>query len=177
MLKSAKEHKMHEYLMEALDGTHSHKNAVKEGHISINPDLLFEGTVETGRLLIHDIGKWAIKSAQVESLLLIGSYARQEARNDSDIDFVLLTNNPEALLEHPTWCNQFGRVLSHTIQSWETTKSLRVFYENGHEVEFNIGPLSWAAVPVDDYIATVLKSGYKILVDKSDILKQLILNV
>ena len=62
---------------------------------------------------IHDflntfIG-WASAQEDMQAIALVGSYARGEAREDSDIDLVLLTDNPQKYLEDLRWIEHFGK--------------------------------------------------------------------
>ncbi|GAI57290.1 unnamed protein product, partial [marine sediment metagenome] len=45
--------------------------------------------------LLREIKNWAHKNNDLDSLLLVGSYARNKARQDSDIDLVLFFNDPK----------------------------------------------------------------------------------
>ena len=48
--------------------------------------------------------------------------------------------------------------------------SLRVFYQDGLEVEFGIITAEWAALPPDNGNARVIAGGMQILVDKAGLL-------
>lgn len=47
---------------------------------------------------LEKVRKWADKQKDIKAILLVGSYARGQAHNDSDIDLVLLTNEPNKYL-------------------------------------------------------------------------------
>ena len=51
--------------------------------------------------------------------------------------------------------------------------SIRVWYETGLEVEFGLVKPSWIGLPLDGGTLGVLRSGYLILLDKSDRLQNL----
>jgi predicted nucleotidyltransferase len=125
-------------------------------------------------ILLKKITKWAESNKAVESTLLVGSYARGEARPDSDVDLVIICNNPKELLEDVKWINNFGEVIKHNIEDWGMVQSIRVFYKNGEEIEFGITTPQWATVPIDPSTQEVLLGGAKILVDKTSLLKQLL---
>ncbi len=124
-------------------------------------------------ILLRKITKWAKDNKVVNSIFLVGSYARGEARPDSDVDLVIICNNPKELLEDVKWINNFGEVIKHNIEDWGMVQSIRVFYKNGEEVEFGITSPQWATVPIDPGTQEVLLGGAKILVDKTSLLKKL----
>jgi predicted nucleotidyltransferase len=44
--------------------------------------------------------QWASVDEDMQGVALVGSYARGEAREDSDIDLVILTSQPQNYLEN-----------------------------------------------------------------------------
>ena len=70
--------------------------------------------------------------------MLVGSYARGSARDDSDIDLVLLTDEPQMVLEALKWIDHFGVVEKHQTEGYGKLTSIRVWYQNGAEVEYGI---------------------------------------
>ncbi len=81
---------------------------------------------------------WASAQEDVEGLVLVGSYARGEARDDSDIDLVLLTKEMERYLENVKWIERLGAVKKHQVEDYGKLISIRVWYEGGVEVEYGI---------------------------------------
>ena len=81
---------------------------------------------------------WASAQEDVEGIVLVGSYARGEARDDSDIDLVLLTKKVDRYLENVTWLERFGVVENYQIEDYGKLISIRVWYQNGVEVEYGI---------------------------------------
>ena len=55
-------------------------------------------TIEYIREFLASFVQWASVREDVQAIALVGSYARDEARDDSDIDFVILTSQPEKYL-------------------------------------------------------------------------------
>lgn len=113
---------------------------------------------------------WARSQPGIRSVVLVGSHARGQARPDSDVDLVLLTPQPRAFLDDKGWVAQFGRVKSLKKEDWGKVTSLRVFYENGLEVEFGFATPDWASLPLDEGTLQVISGGMKILVDKQRLL-------
>ena len=50
-------------------------------------------------------------------------------------------------------------------------RALRVFYEDGLEVEFGLNPLQWASVPLDAGTRRVISDGMCILFDPVGLLR------
>jgi len=75
--------------------------------------------------LLKEIKNWAYKNKDLDSLLLIGSYARNKAHQDSDIDLVLILNNPEKYVNNLDWIKEFGEIEKHKIEYWGRVTSIR----------------------------------------------------
>jgi predicted nucleotidyltransferase len=95
-------------------------------------------TVEGLRDFLTGFLSWASEQPDVQGIALVGSYARGAARDDSDIDFVILTDQPHQYLEDVAWIDRFGLVEKHQTEDYGKLTSLRVWYQNGMEVEYGI---------------------------------------
>ena len=122
---------------------------------------------------IAKVTDWASSCVNIVALALVGSYARNQSRPDSDIDFVLICDDPLHLLNNLSWIEQFGKVTTYKLEDWGTITTVRVVYADGQEVEFGIAPGSWADVPVDGGTYQVVTDGMLILADKRDVLEKL----
>ena len=127
--------------------------------------------------LLKKIKNWAYKNNDLDSLLLVGSYARNKAHQDSDIDLVLIFNDPKKYVNNLDWIREFGKIKRYEVEHWGRVTSIRTWYKNGIEVEFGITSAEWAEIPVDSGTIRVVSDGSKILVDKSKKLEQLLLEV
>lgn len=127
--------------------------------------------------LLKKIKNWAHKNNDLNSLLLVGSYARNEVHQDSDIDLVLIFNDPKKYINNLDWIKEFGEIERYEIEYWGRVTSIRAWYKSGIEVEFGITSAEWAETPVDSGTFKVVSDGSKILVDKSKKLKQLLSEV
>ncbi len=99
--------------------------------------------------IFKEISQWAEESPRIESVLLVGSWARGENRASSDIDLVVLTDAKEELLRDQSWTARFGRVARQQTESYGACTSVRVWYQDGREVEFGLVLPSWADAPLD----------------------------
>jgi predicted nucleotidyltransferase len=49
---------------------------------------------------------------------LVGSYARDKAKIDSDVDLVLLASNPKDYIDQTEWTKEFGDVKTFKFEDW-----------------------------------------------------------
>ncbi len=109
---------------------------------------------------------WASARGDVQAVALVGSYAHQAARPDSDIDLVLFTTAPQGYLEDTAWAGLFGVVSRQQIEDYGKVTSLRVWYSGGPEVEYSISTPEWAAEPVDPGTMQVIQDGMQVLFER-----------
>jgi len=108
---------------------------------------------------------WSKGHETIQGIALVGSYARGEARADSDIDLVILCREPEVLLRERSWVNRFGVVQSISEEDYGALTSLRVFYADDLEIEFGVTTEQWASTPIDPGTRQVLEGGFQIVYD------------
>lgn len=113
-----------------------------------------------------EIKKYATNSTFIDSIILVGSYASGKNKIDSDIDLVLVTASKEEMLKNDEFINEFGWVLKKQIEYYGACTSIRVWYQDGKEVEFGLVSPSWLQLPLDSGTAKVLSDGYRVLIDK-----------
>jgi predicted nucleotidyltransferase len=116
--------------------------------------------------LLQDIKQWAQNHPKIEGVILVGSCARGDHKDDSDIDLVLLTPSKEDFLQNQAFTEQFGTVARRQTEYYGACTSIRVWYEGGPEVEFGLVEPSWIARPLDAGTMQVLQGGYRVILDK-----------
>lgn len=121
--------------------------------------------------LVEAVTKWARDSDDVLGLALIGSHARSSAHPDSDVDFFIISENAGHLIDDKQWTIQFGTPGRVMTEPYGAAISLRVFYENGWEVEFGVACPAWAQVPLDPGTKRVISDGIRILHDPRGLLE------
>ena len=52
---------------------------------------------------------WAINHDLIEGACIIGSYARGTQKQNSDIDTIIFTKNPNIFIKDKEWVNTFGK--------------------------------------------------------------------
>ena len=121
--------------------------------------------LEPLRVLLDQVRQWADQDPAVRSVALVGSPARGTARPDSDVDLLILTMRPAALLEDFDWVSRFGRASFKTQENWGRVSSVRVWYATGLEVEFGVTQPDWITEP-DEGTHRVVNDGLVLLLDK-----------
>lgn len=116
--------------------------------------------------------EWAEEEENILALGLVGSYARNNPKPDSDVDLMFIAKKPSVYLSDNKWIIKFGEIEKVEDEVWGRVKTKRVFYANGLEVEFNFDNKGWAD-PKDSGTQRVVGDGMKILVDKEGILEEL----
>jgi predicted nucleotidyltransferase len=95
---------------------------------------------------------------------LVGSYARRTALETSDIDLVLLVQQPQHYLEDRCWTERFGAVRQRQVEPYGNVTSLRVWYAGGLEVEYGLTDTRWAALPLEAGTERVISDGMRVMV-------------
>ena len=113
---------------------------------------------------------WAVENADIQAVALVGSYARAKATLSSDIDLVLLVDDPGKYLADTCWISQFGLPARQQVEDYGRLTSLRVWYMDGPEVEFGLTDPDWAAQPLDEGADRVIMDGVKVLHERSPLL-------
>jgi len=109
----------------------------------------------------------------VVGVALVGSYARNAATEESDVDLVILTVDVTKYFQSKEWLSLFGEVEESRVENWGRVETIRAFYEDAFEIEYNFSAPNWADVPVDSGTRRVVSNGMKILYDPKGIFEAL----
>ncbi len=113
---------------------------------------------------------WASAQSDIQAVALVGSYAREAATDTSDIDLVLVVDDPRRYLDDTDWSTQFGPVAQQQTEDYGLVTSLRVWYAGGHEVEYGVTTPAWIQPPLDEGTQRVIQDGMKILFERGALL-------
>jgi molybdopterin-guanine dinucleotide biosynthesis protein A len=113
---------------------------------------------------------WASGRDDVRALLVVGSQARRDTPGDrwSDLDLILLVDDPRPYLENAVWIEELGRpvvtFLEATVDGhWER----RVLYQTGEDVDFVLFPATvLERLEQSENAAALIRRGYRVLVDR-----------
>ena len=129
-------------------------------------------TIEHILDFINAFVSWAARQPDIQVVAIVGSYARGKAKEDSDIDLVILTENPQQYLEDVKWTERFGAIEKLQIEDYVKLISLRVWYQNGYEVEYGFTTPDWVAIPLDAGTRQVILGGMLVLFERVELLSR-----
>jgi len=120
---------------------------------------------------------WAKTNKEITGVVLVGSYARNQAKKDSDIDLVILTNKADKYISDCEWLKQFGEIQNIKSINYGALTSWHVNYKNNHEVEFGITMPNWTDIPVEQGTREVVNGGIIILHDPRGLFRKLMADI
>jgi uncharacterized protein len=125
----------------------------------------------------RSVVRWARQRPDIVGVAIVGSWARSQARMDSDIDFVLLTLTKGLYASQDDWVvravSQHADIVR--TQEWGPLTERRVRLRSGLDIEFGFAEPSWASTdPVDPGTAQVVLDGCIPLVDQGGLFTRLI---
>jgi uncharacterized protein len=131
--------------------------------------------------LIETVTAWASARDGIIGLALVGSHARNAAKAESDVDFVLITPDPNRFRESFAWLNEIDwaslgvSVGSSRDARYGAVWSRHVQLSNGLSVELSFANPSWAATsPCDPGTRAVLSRGCRVLFDPQQLLQNVV---
>ena len=107
--------------------------------------------------------RWAESRTDVRGVAIVGSWGREQARMDSDLDVVVLTHAKAAYVTRDAWVGDVLGARAPIVRRRDWGPLLterRVRLASGFELEFGFAPLSWASIdPLDPGTAGVVRDG------------------
>jgi aminoglycoside 6-adenylyltransferase len=143
--------------------------------------------IQIERVLLHakydetveEIISWAEQDSNVEGAIVIGSQVRHESGGDewSDLDIMVLANDPGLLLETSGWLDRFGTAVCVFVEvtplrfaDWDWCVK-RALYDDNRTLDLSILPYT-ALDKVLSTNATIMSKGYRVVYDsKGDLLE------
>jgi rhodanese-related sulfurtransferase len=118
---------------------------------------------------------WAATRPDVAALARAGSWSREAAGPDSDVDLIFLTDEPATYTHDDAWIAALGAREIVRRESWGALEERRLRLPTGLEVEVGVGLPSWAATsPLDAGTAEVVRNGFRALYDPLGLLAALV---
>jgi predicted nucleotidyltransferase len=131
--------------------------------------------VETVDAVIQRVSAWVASRADIRGLALVGSYAKGNPTQDSDVDLIVLTNRPPDYIGRDDWITELGAGEPVKTETWGAITERRLRQVDGLEVEIGFGEPSWASTkPVDAGTRRVVLDGIRILHDPDLLLSRLV---
>ena len=128
--------------------------------------MILTGAEHFAGSFFDKLKEYARKTLHIESIVVVGSYARGTNKENSDLDLVILTSNKPDMAANQDFVQDFGEVYKQQTEYYGACTSIRVWYKDGKEVEFGIVDPTWVSKPLDAGTHKVLSDGYKIVIDK-----------
>ena len=117
---------------------------------------------------LTEFSAWASNRSDILGVALIGSYARGEATESSDVDVVIVAEQPDEYLQDRSWVRTFGTVRDIERKDYGRLTALRARYDQGLEVEYGVTDEDWAADPLDEKTREVISAGMRVLFERGD---------
>ncbi|MGV1049711.1 MAG: nucleotidyltransferase domain-containing protein [Solirubrobacterales bacterium] len=131
-----------------------------------------DGEIEA---LLRLLPRWARARPDVRAIALVGSWARGDPGPDSDLDLVLLSDEPGLYADAEDWARELGGAGPVKTRPWGAITERRFALPGGLEVEVGVGRPSWASVaPLDPGTRRVAGDGLKPLHDPDGLLAALV---
>jgi hypothetical protein len=131
--------------------------------------------------IVNAVAAWARAHEDIRALALAGSWARGDARPDSDLDLLLLSERANEYRRRSDWLAEIDfagpgyRVLTSEDASYGVAWSRHVRLLPAAEVELAFAPCSWARTdPVDAGTRSIVKDALRTILDKDRILAKLV---
>ena len=122
---------------------------------------------------LFELKRWAATEAGIHAIGLIGSCARNMATEVSDVDLIVVVSSPNIYLKYRQWTWLFGSVVREQTELYGKCTSLRVWYDEGIEVEYGFVDESWAALPIDEGTRRIVSNGMKVMFERKPLLSLL----
>jgi aminoglycoside 6-adenylyltransferase len=127
---------------------------------------------ERAAAFLERFGRWAERRPDLVGALLVGSQARDDHPADpwSDVDLVLIADDPAPYLADRSWLSELGRPVATFVEpTMEGQIERRVLFDDGLDVDLPV--LSVAAaesflLEQEGPIGTVLRRGVRVLLDR-----------
>lgn len=121
---------------------------------------------------LDEFTAWAAAQPDIQAVALVGSHARNAARPDSDVDLVVIADDPELYVRNTGWIERFGRVERQQTEDYIKLISVRAWYADGREIEYGLTDPDWAAQPLDPGSRQVIADGMRVLFERTTLLSQ-----
>ncbi|MCL1905908.1 MAG: aminoglycoside 6-adenylyltransferase [Clostridiales bacterium] len=120
--------------------------------------------------IIKNFTAWGSSCKNLRAAIIIGSQARTDDPADaySDLDLLLLADDPEYFLASDKWLEQIGHYhISFTEDTLGGAKEKRVLFDGALDVDFNILTKDAMHAAIQNgQAAGILGRGYRVLLDK-----------
>ena len=136
-------------------------------------DLSAQRVLEVEKILRGASG-WAASRRLVCAVAVVGSWSRGDADMESDVDIVILSDDPGLLIQTDGWWSFLADAEPICTRVWGIVVERRFGLASGLEIELDVAPRTWARIPLDEGTRTVLSNGARPLFDPEGLLQRAI---
>jgi uncharacterized protein len=131
--------------------------------------------------IVSAVADWALHREDIRAMALVGSWARGNPHQRSDVDLLLLSDRADEYRHRQKWLAEidlesagFG-IASSEDESYGVVWSFHIALVPAGKAELTFAPLSWAgAGEVDAGTLHIVKDAFQIIFDKDEILTKLV---
>jgi uncharacterized protein len=131
-------------------------------------------------VLLGTIALWAKTQADLKALGLAGSWARGTARSDSDLDLLILADDPEKYRSDQRWLYHITlpkpfRIVSYWGTSYGAVWSCHTLLKPAATLELTFAAIEWSSTnPIDEGTRRVVNDGFHVIIDKDRRLQRIV---
>jgi aminoglycoside 6-adenylyltransferase len=117
---------------------------------------------------------WAERDDNVRALILTGSSARDDGRNDefSDLDLEVIARDPRPLRESDAWFEAFGEIWAMLRFDELRYPTRLLIYDGGSKADFTVAGVD-RIEEMRDTLDQLYERGYRVLLDKDGVTDRL----
>jgi len=131
--------------------------------------------------IVRAVANWALRREDIRAMALVGSWARGNPHQGSDVDLLLLSDRVDEYRHRQKWLAEidlesagFG-IASSEDESYGVVWSFHIALVPSGKAELTFAPFSWArAGEVDAGTLHIVKDAFHIIFDKDEILTKLV---
>jgi uncharacterized protein len=134
--------------------------------------------------IVRTVATWAVDHEDIRAMALIGSWARGDPHQGSDIDLLLLSDRAAEYRLRREWLAEISfegagyRILSSEDASYGAVWSRHIILMPSAKVELTFAQCSWARTdPVDLGTRSIVKDAFEIIFDKDGTLARVVNDV
>jgi uncharacterized protein len=131
--------------------------------------------------IVTAVADWAVRRDDIRATALVGSWARDDPHQWSDVDLLLLTDSMDEYRHRQEWLTEIDlERAGYQVGSGEGARygiawSCHITLSRAAMMELTFAPCSWArADSVDAGTRGVVEDAFRIIVDKDGLLTRLV---
>jgi predicted nucleotidyltransferase len=131
--------------------------------------------------IVKAVADWALRREDIRAMALVGSWARGDPHQGSDVDLLLLTDRADEYRNCQKWLAEIDLesagygVASREVATYGVAWSCHVAMSPNEMLELTFARRSWArADTVDEGTRCVVKDAFRVIFDKDGTLTKLV---